>query len=565
MVKAVQTKTKFKLKTKSRLKLLPKLIISLGVMGVVLTIVISQFSYYVTKSYLEDQFAERVKTNSNAIAAMLSPDDVKTVISEGGDKTEEYTEMCALFNKLKKDGEITYLSLTVPDEDSVTFYIDAMVEEMGDLPENQMAYGTDVLYTDAANPDDPEDYQKYITIWNCFADNKGLDTPAITDNSYGYNYTGIAVVLDENGTAIAEIQYILDMNEVHDYLSSFMINMLLISFFIILLTVGVYVIFVRHAVTKPIGKLARFTQNITDTGVFENQRISLGTGDEIEALGDSFNYMLEKLEDYIANLSKMTAEKERIGAELDIATHIQASMLPCIFPAFPERREFSIFATMTPAKEVGGDFYDFFMVDKRHLAVVVADVSGKGVPAALFMVIGKTLIKDHTEPDADLGNVFSEVNNILCESNSEGLFITAFEGVLDLVTGEFSYVNAGHEMPFICKNGKFKPIKIKAGFVLAGLEDMHYSAGSLMLEPGDRIFQYTDGVTEATDKENRLFGMERLEKSLNDASDKSPEELLGAVKKDIDAFVKEAPQFDDITMLCLDYRCRMEDTGEEKE
>lgn len=561
----MQTKTKFKLKTKSRLKLLPKLIISLGVMGVVLTIVISQFSYYVTKSYLEDQFAERVKTNSNAIAAMLSPDDVKTVISEGGDKTEEYTEMCALFNKLKKDGEITYLSLTVPDEDSVTFYIDAMVEEMGDLPENQMAYGTDVLYTDAANPDDPEDYQKYITIWNCFADNKGLDTPAITDNSYGYNYTGIAVVLDENGTAIAEIQYILDMNEVHDYLSSFMINMLLISFFIILLTVGVYVIFVRHAVTKPIGKLARFTQNITDTGVFENQRISLGTGDEIEALGDSFNYMLEKLEDYIANLSKMTAEKERIGAELDIATHIQASMLPCIFPAFPERREFSIFATMTPAKEVGGDFYDFFMVDKRHLAVVVADVSGKGVPAALFMVIGKTLIKDHTEPDADLGNVFSEVNNILCESNSEGLFITAFEGVLDLVTGEFSYVNAGHEMPFICKNGKFKPIKIKAGFVLAGLEDMHYSAGSLMLEPGDRIFQYTDGVTEATDKENRLFGMERLEKSLNDASDKSPEELLGAVKKDIDAFVKEAPQFDDITMLCLDYRCRMEDTGEEKE
>ncbi len=566
MVKTVEKiKVKSKLKTKSKLKLLPKLIISLGVMGAVLTIVISQFSYYVTKSYLEGQFAERVKTNSKAIAAMLSPEDVKTVISEGGNETAEYTEMCALFNRLKKDGGVTYLSLTVPDEDSVTFYIDAMVEEMGDLPENQMAYGTDVLYTDAANPDDPEDYRKYITIWNCFEDNKGLDTPAITDNSYGYNYTGIAVVLDENGTAIAEIQYILDMGDVHDYLNRFMLNMLLISFIIILLTVGVYVIFVRLMVTKPIGELARFTQNITDTGVFENQRISLGTGDEIEALGDSFNYMLEKLEDYIANLSRMTAEKERIGAELDIATHIQASMLPCIFPAFPDRREFGIFATMTPAKEVGGDFYDFFMVDKRHLAIVVADVSGKGVPAALFMVIGKTLIKDHTEPGADLGDVFGKVNNILCESNSEGLFITAFEGVLDLVTGEFSYVNAGHELPFIYKNGKFKPIKIKAGFVLAGLEDMRYGTGSIMLEPGDRIFQYTDGVTEATDSENRLFGMERLEKSLNDASDKSPEELLGTIKNDIDAFVKEAPQFDDITMLCLDYRCRMEDTGEEKE
>ena len=150
--------------------------------------------------------------------------------------------------------------------------------------------------------------------------------------------------------------------------------------------------------------------------------------------------MMEELENYIANLSKVTAEKERIGTELDIARNIQASMLPCIFPAFPDRKEFDIYATMTPAKEVGGDFYDFFMVDETHLAIVMADVSGKGVPAALFMVIGKTLIKDHTTPGRDLGEVFSTVNNLLCEGkNSEGLFITAFEGVLVfLVTGEFS-------------------------------------------------------------------------------------------------------------------------------
>ena len=144
-----------------------------------------------------------------------------------------------------------------------------------------------------------------------------------------------------------------------------------------------------------------------------------------------------------------SAKTMKTTAELSVATNIQKSMLPCIFPAFPERREFDIYATMDPAKEVGGDFYDFFMVDERHLAVVVADVSGKGIPAALFMVIGKTLIKDHTQPGRDLGEVFTEVNELLCESNSEGLFITAFEGVLDLVTGEFRFVNAGHEIPFI--------------------------------------------------------------------------------------------------------------------
>ena len=247
------------------------------------------------------------------------------------------------------------------------------------------------------------------------------------------------------------------------------------------------------------------------------------------------------------------------AAELNVATNIQASMLPCIFPAFPDRPEIDIYATMDPAKEVGGDFYDFFMVDERHLAIVIADVSGKGVPAALFMVIGKTLIKDHTTPGRDLGSVFTEVNNLLCESNSEGMFITAFEGVLDLVTGEFVYVNAGHEMPFISKaGGDFEPYKIRAGFVLAGMEDMKYRAGSMTLEPGDKIFQYTDGVPEATDANNQLYGMERLGIILNKVKDNTPDAILPAIKKDVDEFVGTAPQFDDITMLCLAYKKKME-------
>lgn len=310
--------------------------------------------------------------------------------------------------------------------------------------------------------------------------------------------------------------------------------------------------------TKPLIALGDDVKTISSGDL--DYRAKIYSNDEIGDLAVRFNNMAASLKTYISDLTSITAEKERIGAELDIAKHIQASMLPCIFPAFPEKPEFDIYATMDPAKEVGGDFYDFFMVDDRHLAIVMADVSGKGVPAALFMVIGKTLIKDHTTPDRDLGKVFTEVNNLLCEANSEGLFITAFEGVLDLVTGEFKYVNAGHEMPFICKaGGEFAPYKIRAAFVLAGMEDMRYRAGSMMLEPGDKVFQYTDGVTEATNSSNELYGMDRLGTILNKVKEGTPHEILPAVKKNIDEFVGEAPQFDDITMLCLEYKVRMEE------
>lgn len=536
-----------------KLKLLPKFVASLGILGVVLTIVISLFSYNNSKNYLEDMYAQRVVSGSMMIADMLNPEDVKTIIGKNGDQSEAYTRVCALFDELKKDGDITYLSLAVPDEDSVTFYIDSCVIEMGDDPANQIPYGMDIKYTDASANE--EELAKYQHTYELFAQNKGVDEPVITDNEYGYNYSVAAVVLDENGKAIAEVQYNLDMGDVRAYLNSFLLKMFIISAVITIISMFLYVLTVRKIVLKPIQELARFTDDITKTRNFENQHISLRTGDEIEDLGNSFNFMMEEMERYIDDLSKITAEKQRIGAELDIATRIQASMLPTIFPAFPERDEFDIYATMNPAKEVGGDFYDFFMIDDDNLAIVVADVSGKGVPAALFMVIGKTLIKDHTEPGKDLGEVFSEINDLLCESNSEDLFITAFEAVLNLKTGELRYVNAGHEMPFICKkNQDFKPYKIKAGFVLAGMEGMRYKAGSMILEPGDKLFQYTDGVTEATDSDSKLFGMERLEASLNKIKNGTPKDILESVKNDIDDFVNVALQFDDITMLCLEYK-----------
>lgn len=542
-----------------KIKLLPKFILSLAVLGVALTVTISAFSYLSSKDYLEEMYAQRVISGSKSVATMLDKEDVRMIISDGGENSEAYGRVENILNTIKRDGEITYLSMVIPDEDSVTFYIDGCVPEMGDDPANQLTYGTDVLYTDAAN--DEADLQKYLLIWGMYAENKGTDEPLVTDNSYGYNYTAVAPILDENGQAIAEIQYILDMQEVRDHLNGFLYNMLGISFCIICAALLLYILLVKWMVLNPVEKLSEFTTEITKKGNFSKQEIEIKTGDEIEALGQSFNYMMERLEDYIKDLTVVTAEKERIGAELNVATQIQSSMLPCIFPAFPDRDELDIYATMTPAKEVGGDFYDFFMVDERHVAIVIADVSGKGVPAALFMVIGKTLIKDHTQPGRDLGEVFTEVNNILCESNDNGMFITAFEGVLDLVTGEFRYANAGHEMPFIYrKDGGYEAYKIRPGFVLAGMENIKYKEQKIQLNIGDKIFQYTDGVTEATDKDNQLYGMDRLHKVLNEKClDCNPEQTLKLVKEDIDAFVGDNDQFDDITMLCLEYKKKMEE------
>lgn len=339
------------------------------------------------------------------------------------------------------------------------------------------------------------------------------------------------------------------------------INNNIIAFCIIVAIAVIAIIGVTSAISrhfvKPINKLMGQVAVVGEGNL--DTAIEATTNDEIGKLAEAFNKMTVDLKGYMTNLEHVTREKERIGAELDIATHIQSSMLPMIFPPYPERPEFDIVASMDPAKEVGGDFYDFFMIDERHVAIVMADVSGKGVPAALFMVIGKTLIKDHTAAGRELPDVFFEVNNLLCESNSEDLFITAFEGVLDLVTGEFTYVNAGHETPFFKHpGGVFKPYPVEASFVLAGMDDMQFKGGSVTLEPGSRIFLYTDGVPEATNAHDELYDMDRLGAVLESVSDMPLKKILPTVRADVDKFVGDAPQFDDLTMLCLEYKSKME-------
>lgn len=245
-------------------------------------------------------------------------------------------------------------------------------------------------------------------------------------------------------------------------------------------------------------------------------------------------------------------ERERIGAELNVATQIQSSMLPCIFPAFPEYKEFDIYASMNPAKEVGGDFYDFFLVDKDHLALVMADVSGKGVPAALFMMITKTLLKNAVQSGLSPAAALETVNNQLLENNEAGMFVTVWLGIYEISTGKLTAANAGHEYPALKRaDGVFELFKDKHGFVMAGMEDAKYHEYELALHTGDILFVYTDGVAEATDKDNQLYGTDRMLDALNAKPDASSKDLLLALGADMERFVGEAMQFDDITMMAL--------------
>ena len=281
--------------------------------------------------------------------------------------------------------------------------------------------------------------------------------------------------------------------------------------------------------------------------------------DEIGALSKDVTDLTKEMDRYVGEIYTLAQEKAAVGTELAIATKIQAEMLPCTFPAFPDRTEFTIFASMTPAKEVGGDFYDFFLLDDDHLALVMADVSGKGVPAALFMVVSRTLIKTQAQMCRSPKAILEEVDNKLYESNPEGMFVTVWLGILEISTGRILASNAGHEKPAL-KNtdGCFELVMDKHGMMLGAMPDIQYTEYEMQLEKGGCLFLYTDGVTEATDANCRLFGTDRMIEALNQEPDASPEVLLSNVKTATDAFVKEAPQFDDITMLAIQWQGKHE-------
>ena len=283
----------------------------------------------------------------------------------------------------------------------------------------------------------------------------------------------------------------------------------------------------------------------------------LDTRDETQMLATSFQSMTERMKEYIHENEVITAERERISTELSLATRIQTAMLPRVFPPFPNRSEIDLYAIMEPAREVGGDFYDFFLIDDDHLCLVIADVSGKGVPAALFMTISKIILQSCAMLGKSPGEILTRTNDAICANNNEEMFVTAWVGILELSTGRLTAANAGHEYPVIRKpGGEFELLKDKHGLVIGGFGGEEYKEYELQIEPGSKLFLYTDGVPEAMGgkNSNEMFGLGRMVSALNTAPDETPEQILHHVRQSLREFVKDTEQFDDLTMLCIEYK-----------
>ena len=461
----------------------------------------------------------------------------KAAFQKSVEEDGDYAQMAAYLKSVEKASGAAYIYIVTISRDQTMCYIyDSSGLSIGDV-DPLSAYFDEAwaAYTKGVRPDN------YMVRHSA---------------RYGYLTSSMMPVIDSQGNIVAVLLVDVWMQVIMATLRGYIVKMILYSLGILAVFSVAYWFFMRSNFVGPLmrirGNVTEFAQNETETTI---SLADIDTKDEIQELAESIGRMENDIISYIGNIRTITAEKERIGAELNVATQIQADMLPRIFPPFPERDDFDIYATMHPAKEVGGDFYDFFLVDDDHLCLVMADVSGKGVPAALFMVIAKTLIKNRAQLGESPAEILTSVNAQLCDSNDAELFVTVWLAVIELSTGKGLAANAGHEHPAIRRaDGNFELVVYRHSPAVATMEGIRFREHSFELHPGDTLFVYTDGVTEATNARNELFGTDRLLKTLNRNPYVSPEQLLKNVRWDIDDFVGSAPQFDDITMLGLRYK-----------
>ncbi len=456
-----------------------------------------------------------------------------------GIKDEDYKAMLKYLFDIKDSNGITYLYVQKLEGDSCTYIMDA------DRTEDQCQLGT----THSVSGPTKE------------TKNPEYGIPAfITNDTYGWLCTSMEPVYDRDHNPVALVGVDISMDEIMEDRAEYLRTVILFMAIAVAVLIVVILLGLAQILIKPINMLTDATRSFVQDRSGEQKgesaisRLNIRTGDEVETLCDSVKQMEQDINSYITNLTAVTAEKERIGAELNVATQIQADMLPRIFPAFPDREEFDIYATMTPAKEVGGDFYDFFLIDENHIGLVMADVSGKGVPAALFMVIAKTLIKNHAMNGESPAEILHNVNEQLCEGNEADLFVTVWLAVIDISTGRGIAANAGHEHPALRRaDGQYELIVYRHSPAVATMQGMRFKEHEFELHPGDSLFVYTDGVPEANDINYTLFGADRMLEALNRDPSASPQDLLKNVRDGIDEFVGTADQFDDITMLAFSY------------
>ena len=455
-------------------------------------------------------------------------------------ETDEYYEQVQRFLKLlQSEGKLDRLYVFVPSENERVTIWDADSDDGVALGVRQPFEGE---FKDSA--------------MRSFS-GKSEEVPHINDhNGNRLVITAFAPICDKSGQPVALVAAEFKGESIIIKIVEF--NLATLGIVLISSIIPIIIFFnkTKKGVLQPIKRLNSAAKQMVN-GLETEKAVSpdIHTNDEIEELSDSFEQMNVELRDYIRQLRLATAEKERISAELNMAKKIQAAQLPSDFPAFPDRKEFDIYASMTPAKEVGGDFYDFFLVDDDHLAMVIADVSGKGIPASLFMMISKILLKNRLKAGDSPSAALERVNNQLIENNIKPKqFVTVWMAVLELSTGKGTAANAGHEHPVLKRaDGSYELVEYRHSPPVSLVKKMRFREHDFEMHAGDRLFVYTDGVAEAMNLDRELYGTERLLTVLNSDPNASPQQVLENVTGGINTFVGDAEQFDDITMLSFVY------------
>ncbi len=520
------------------------LIAGLAMVVVILSALTAFIGYREFTSVLEQQYNDSAYAVAETAKTYLNPDKFSFYL-DTLEADDEFNEIQRRLDELtvSSDCNFIYVARIDPTDYLTTTYIYDSVNPATGFDR----YPLGLTLTDG----DP----KYVDDLKHILETGGrAEQYLYSYTKWGAHTTAGLAVQDSTGKVVAVIGVEKTMKILNDARTVYVCQVAEVTALILVATVALYALYLRKTVISPITEVTNEAERFADNHEASHKMLAVRSKNEIGVLASSVQKMEDEIIQYIDNIRSITAEKERIGAELSIAAQIQADMLPRIFPPFPDRKEFEIFATMTPAKEVGGDFYDFFLVDENHLGLVIADVSGKGVPAALFMMIAKTLIKNRTQMGGGPAEILNDVNEQLCEGNDAELFVTVWFAILDLTTGKGLAANAGHEHPALRRaGGEYKLAIYRHSTALAIMEGIRFREHEFELHPGDSLFVYTDGVTEATNARNELFGNKRMLLALNENPNANPETLLRTVRKHIDGFVGNAPQFDDITMLGLRY------------
>ena len=459
----------------------------------------------------------------------------------------EYQKLVALMQEFRRNSKIDnlYLGMIDPATKAVVYIADHQGEK--ELHPGAWSSISDkridtFLYTEV--------HDEYDLLYDIQRDKK-----------LGLICTGGVQLKDQSGRIYAFIFVDVTLEIIISDMIGFVVATFIAILLIAVLVTIIMTKYVKKTVTKPINAITdAATEYVIDKQLHRGNndhfsKLGIKTKDEIENLSEVMGRMEKDLVGYEEHITRIAAERERISAELNMATQIQVGMLPHIFPPFPERKEFEIYASMKPAKEVGGDFYDFFLIDDDHLCLVIADVSGKGVPAALFMMVSKVIIQSYANICGNVSEVLERANEAILSDNQVEMFVTVWIGILEISTGILKAANAGHEFPTIKKpDGPFELLKDKHGFVVGGMEGVKYREYEVKLEKGSKLFVYTDGIPEATDKDNNMFGTDRMLEALNKEPGASTEKLIENVTESVADFVKDAVQFDDMTMICFEYR-----------